>query len=92
MLMYSPLQGSITSIDTIAVSGGNDIGSKRIVTVKDEKIEEGTAAKGNKACRTLYGLNIQTGTKSEMQQLDDNFVAGSWITSFLQNEKPKSRK
>ena len=35
-----------------------------------------------KVTRTLYGLNIQTGTVSDMQQLEDNFVAGSWIPSF----------
>ena len=45
-----------------------------------------------KVTRTLYGLSIQTGTISDMHQLEDNFVAGSWIASFLQNQEPKKRK
>ena len=27
-----------------------------------------------------------------MHQLEDNFVAGSWIPFFLQNQEPKSGK
>ena len=89
MLVYWPREGSVISDDSTAVCGGKDIGSNCIVTMKDAGR---IAAKGNKTCRTLYGLNIQTGTKSDMQQPEDNAVAGSWIPSFLQNQEPKKRK
>ena len=46
--MYWPLESSVTSIDSIAVSGGKDIGSNCIVTIKDENLEGKIAAKGNK--------------------------------------------
>ena len=90
--MYWPLEGSVTSTESTAVSSGKDIGNNCIVTIKDENLEGRIGAKGTKTCRTLYGLSIQTATKSEMQKLEDNFVAGSWIPSFLQNPEPKQQK
>ena len=67
MLVYWLLEGSVTSIDSTAVSSGKDTGCNCIATIKDENLEGRIAAKGTKTCRTLHGLNIQTATKSEMQ-------------------------
>ena len=92
MFLYWPLEGSVTSTDSTAVSGGKDIVSNCIVTIKDENLEGRIAPKGTKTCRTLYGLNIPIGTKSQMQQLEDNFVAGSWIHPFCKTRSLKSRK
>ena len=48
MLVYWPLEGSVTSVDSAAVSSGNDIGNNCIVTIKEEHLEGIIAAKGNK--------------------------------------------
>ena len=87
------LEGSVTSIDSTAVFfvakilAATAFSLPRMITLKKELLQKVT-----KTCRALYGTNIQSGTKSEMQQLEHNFVAEFWIPSFLQNQEPKKQK
>ena len=47
VLVYWPLESSVTSVDTTAISnGGQDIGSNCIITIKKEHHEGRIAAKG----------------------------------------------
>ena len=64
MLVYWPLEGSVTSVDSTAVSGGNDIGSNCNVTTKDETLEGRIAAKGTKQ----HLWNKYTPNKLSLQQ------------------------
>lgn len=75
MLVYWPLEGCVTTFDSAAVSSGNDIGSSCIVTSKEENFKGRIAAKGNKKYVQLF---VQY-RNSEMEQLEDDFVAGKWI-------------
>ena len=58
----------------------------RIVILKEGKLLKVTKNMCNSLC------NIQTGSKSEMEQLEDDFVAGKWIPSFLNQEPKKGKK
>ena len=88
--MYWPLEGSVTTVDSAAISSGNDIGSSCFVTIKKEKFEGRIAAKGNKnMCN--YLCNIRRGSKLEMEQCEDDLLLrnGSHLFSIRNLKKEK---
>ena len=90
--MYWPNEGSVSTVERASIDETTmEVGKQCTV---QHKYNGMVAAQGN----TLYthfknhSKHI-TGTKSDMEKLEDNFVNKTWSPSFLNtNEPPKKKK
>ena len=92
--MVWPNEGSVTAVSASAVHGHctMTVGDQCKVTMNKKEYNGKVAEKGTNVIYIFHILKSFTGTRVEMDRVEDKFVTGEWIPPFIAPSPAPTRK